>query len=124
MAHLAAWENSVVSMLQGRPRYEGLEVEAYTYALGDEDVINAAIQKKHTGLSFDQAYERLRAVHATLMGLIEAMSGPALLKPYREYLPDEASEGQGPPVISLIYGNTAYHFNEHLEWINELVAGK
>jgi hypothetical protein len=124
LTHLAAWENSVVSMLQGRPRHEGLEVEAYTYELGDEDVINAAIQKKNQGLSYDQAFERMQAVHATLMGLIEEMSSADLLEPYREYLPNEASEGQGPPVISVIYGNTAYHFNEHLEWINELVTGK
>jgi hypothetical protein len=124
LVHLAAWENSVVYMLQGKPRHEGLGVEAYTYALGDEDVINAAIQKKNRNLSYRQAYEHLQEVHATLMWLVEGMSNAALLKPYRAYLPDEPSQGEGPPVINLIYGNTAYHFNEHLVWINDLIAGQ
>jgi hypothetical protein len=124
LIHLAAWENSVVYLLQGQPRHEGLGVEEYTYSLGDEDVINAGIHKKNRDLTYQQAYDRLQAVHTQLMVLIKKMDNTALLKPYRAYLPDEPGEGEGPPVITLIYGNTAYHYHEHLEWINNLIAGK
>jgi hypothetical protein len=121
LVHLAAWENSVVYLLQGKPRHEGLGVEEYTYTLGDEDVINAAIHKKNQAMTYRQAVKRLRDVHAHLMAQIEQMDNTALLKPYRAYLPDEPGEGEGPPVIALIYGNTAYHYNEHLDWINALL---
>jgi len=122
IVHLAAWENSVVYLLQGKPRYEGLGVEETTFLLGDEDVINAAIHRKNQDLTYRQAYDRLQEVHASLMAWIKKMDNPALLKPYRAYLPNEPGQGEGPPLITLIYGNTAYHYNEHLEWINDLLA--
>ena len=124
LIHLAAWENSVVYLLQGNLRHEGLGVEAYTYELGDEDVINAAIHQHNQDLTYKQAYQRLTDVHARLMALIKKMDDAALLKPYRAYLPDEPGKGEGPPVITLIYGSTAYHYNEHLDWINDLIESE
>ncbi|MCB0189193.1 MAG: hypothetical protein KDE31_33215, partial [Caldilineaceae bacterium] len=46
-----------------------------------------------------------------------------LQKPYRHYLPDEPGEGDGPPAMNVVYGNSAHHFREHLAWIEALVAG-
>jgi hypothetical protein len=51
------------------------------------------------------------------------MSDADLLKPYRRYRPDEDGEGEGPPVLYMLYGNTAEHFSEHRQWIDELVKG-
>ena len=36
---------------------------------------------------------------------------------YAHFLPDEPGEGEGPPIIDKIYGNTTYHYREHLEWM-------
>lgn len=49
------------------------------------------------------------------------MSDADLQKRYRHYLPDEPGDGDGPPAINVIYGNTADHFREHLAWITTLV---
>ena len=35
----------------------------------------------------------------------------------------EDGEGEGPPVLYMLYGNTAEHFSEHRQWIDELVKG-
>lgn len=124
LVHLAAWENSVAYLLQGKPRHEGLGIEQYIYSLGDFDVMNDAIQKKNQTVTYRKAYGRLQEVHARLMALIDGMDDASLLKPYRAFLPDEPGEGEGPPVVNLIYSDTSSHFNEHLEWIKDLTSAK
>jgi hypothetical protein len=121
VVHIAAWERSVVFLLQGQPRHEGLGVAEALYEQDDVDAINAAIQQQHAELSFAGALEQLRSVHGQIMALLDTLSDADLQQPYRHYLPDEPGEGEGPPVINVIYGNTADHFREHQEWIDALV---
>jgi hypothetical protein len=118
--HMAAWERSVVFLLQGQPRHAGLGVDEALYLNGDEDAINAVIQQQHRDLPLDQARAELRGVHQQLMDLLAPMSDEQLLKPYNAYLPDEPGEGDGGPVIFKIYGNTADHFRQHQVWIEAL----
>ena len=53
--------------------------------------------------------------------LIERLDA-GLRKPYRQYLPQEPGEGDGPLAINVIYGNSAQHFTEHRAWIEALVG--
>lgn len=121
VAHMAAWERSVVFLLQGKPRPEGLGVAEALYEQDDVDAINASVQQQHAELSFADALEQLRSVHGQMMALIDGLSDADLQQPYRHYLPDEPGDGDGPPVIEVIYGNTADHFREHLGWIEAVV---
>ncbi len=121
VTNMAIWERSVVFLLQGQPRHEGLGVAEALYEQDDVDAINAAIQQQHAELSFADALEQLRSVHGQMMALLDTLSDADLQQPYRHYLPDEPGEGDGPPVINVIYGNTAGHFEEHQAWIDALV---
>ena len=121
LSHLMGWERSIVFFLQSLPRHEGLGVEEALYLSRDFDAINDAIYQQYTGLSLAETLEAMYQVHEKLLELLAPMTDEDLLKPYRHYLPDEPGEGDGPPAIDRIYGSVAYHYDEHLEWINDLV---
>lgn len=71
---------------------------------------------------FVEAFEQFRTVHQHLVALLQPLTDADLQNPYRSYLPDEPGEGDGPPAINVIYGNTAHHFTEHLTWIQTRIA--
>ena len=121
LIHLTAWERSMVFFLQGQPRHIGLGVDEALYLEGNDDDINAVIHQQCKDLPVAEALEQFRDTHQQLMTLLQPLTDADLQKPYRHYLPDEPGEGDGPPAINLIYGNTAHHFTEHLAWIEALV---
>lgn len=123
LVHLAAWERSVLFMLHGQPRHEGLGVAESLYLSGDFEAINAAIWAQNQDVSLAVARRRLQAVHQQLLAAIAPLDDAALQKPYAYYLPQEPGGGDGPPAIDKIYSNTAHHFGEHLGWIQALVSG-
>jgi hypothetical protein len=121
--HLTAWERSVLFLLQGKPRHEALGVDEALYLRGDFDAINAAIQQQQQALPLAEALAQCRAVHAQMLAVLEDLTDADLHKTYRHYLPDEPGEGEGPLALNIVYGNTAHHFAEHLDWI-EALAGR
>lgn len=121
LVHLTAWERSMAFFLQGQPRHAGLGVDEALYLRGDDDEINAVIQQQRQDLPLADALEQFRDTHRQLTTLLQPMTDADLQKPYRHYLPDEPRDGDGPPAISVVYGNSAHHFAEHLEWIEALV---
>jgi hypothetical protein len=120
--HLMRWEHSVVFFLQGLPRHQGLGVEEALYLKGPDDAINAVIYQQTREVSFSDALAQFRATHQQLLQLLQPLTNTDLHKHYRDYLPEEPGEGNGPPAINVIYGNTAHHFDEHLEWVETLVS--
>lgn len=123
LTHMAVWERSVVYLLQGKPRHEGLGIDEALYLRGGYDKINAAIQQQCKDLAADEALANLRSVHSQLLGLLERLSDTDLQKPYSYYLPDEPGEEDSAPILYKVYGNSAGHFKEHLGWIQSLVNG-
>ncbi|MGQ0603195.1 MAG: DinB family protein [Anaerolineales bacterium] len=122
LVHLTAWERSMVYLLNGRARHEGLGVDEAIYLKGEDDEINAVIQAQQKDLPLTTALAQFRAVHQQLLHALEPLTDADLQLPYRHYLPDEPGEGDGPPVLNMIYGNSADHFAEHLGWIESLVG--
>lgn len=120
LTHLTAWERSVIYLLQGQPRHEGLGVHKDVYAAHDYEVINEVIQRQTADVTPQQAMEELQSVHEQLMALVQPMGEEELHRPYRHYLPEEADDDR--PVIDVIYGNTAGHHGEHLVWMAALLA--
>jgi len=122
VTHLTAWERSIVFFLQGQPRHQGLAVDEAVYLRGDDDEINAIICQQQRGLRPEEALVQLRDVHGQLLRLLPPLTDDDLQLPYRHYLPDEPGDGDGPPALEVIYGNSAGHFAEHLPWIEVLIA--
>lgn len=122
--HLAAWERSVIFMLQGKPRHAGLGVEEDLYLSKDYDRINAEIFRQHREEALDETVTLLNGTHQQMLDLLQGLTDEDLHRPYRYYLPDEPGEGDGPPALNLIYADTTDHFAEHLEWITSIVKGQ
>ena len=127
--HMAAWERSIVYMLNRKPRHEGLGVSEQVYLEGNDDSINAAIYTERHDMPLAEAREQFTSTHQELMAIVEPMSEDELGKPYRYFLPDEPRpdeprDGDGPPAYGMLMGNTAGHFKEHLEWIKSLVGNE
>lgn len=123
LAHVAAWERSMVYLLQGLPRHEGLGVEESVYLDGSEDEINAVIQEASKNLALTEVRAVLRATHEQLRTLVAAMSGEDLRKTYSQFLPNEPGEDDGRPILARISGNTDTHFDTHRGYIEKIVAG-
>lgn len=123
LAHLAAWERSMVYLLQGQPRHEGLGVEESVYLEGSEDEINAVIREASKGLALSEVRAVLRATHEQLLTLVSSMSDEDLRKTYSQFLPDEPGGDDGEPIMARISGNTDSHFDTHRGYIEKIVAG-
>ena len=123
LIHLTFWERSVIFFIQGQPRHQGLGIEKLLYLKGSDDEINAAIYQQHKDLSVSETIAQFRSTHQQLLKVLQPLTDPDLQKLYRHYLPDEPGEGDGPPALNVIYGNSAHHFAEHLPWITALVEG-
>lgn len=122
IAHLAAWERSIVFLFDGRPRHEGLGVSADLYRGDNIDAINAAIRDRDAGLSLDEARDELAAVHRELLARLDTLTYNDLLKPYSYYLPGEPGDDDGSPILGRLWGNTGGHYAEHLPWMAALVG--
>ena len=123
LIHLTFWERSVIFFLQGQPRHQGLGVEEALYLKGGDDEINAAIYQQHKDLSVSETLAQFRSTHQQLLKVLQPLTDSDLQKLYRHYLPEEPGEGDGPPALNVIYGNSAHHFAEHLPWITAIVEG-
>jgi len=117
VAHLAAWERSVVVFLQGRPRHEGLGVDQALFDGDDFDALNDVIARNHRGLSTNETIQLWKNTHQELMGLLDGLSNERLQGPSSFFV----ANGDERPLIGMIHSNTAEHFDEHRKWIEALI---
>ena len=110
-----------MAFLAGVPRYEGLQVSRDLYLTHNIDAINDVIFKKHQHDPLDEVRSAFESTHNKLLGLIKPLTDDDLQKPYVHYLPDEPGEGEGPTAMVVICNNTTYHYQEHQEWIEDML---
>jgi hypothetical protein len=118
--HVAAWEKSLIALLDGTDRAAAMGIAA----TGDEetDAINDAIWKVHRDETPEQALAYFRDTHADLMRLLNRMSDDDLQRPYNDYQPNDPRDpDDNRPALDWVAGNTWEHYAEHIEWINQLV---
>lgn len=123
LAHLAAWENSMVFLLQGHPRHQGLGVSESTYLAGDEDEIKDEIFRKTRDLDLSGTLALHSMIHKEMLALLANLSDGDLQRTYSHFLPDEPGADDGSPIIDRIDANTAHHFDMHRAYIERLIAG-
>jgi uncharacterized damage-inducible protein DinB len=117
IAHVAAWEHSLLALIEGRDRPSGMGL---TEPLEEIDAVNEAIRKLHAGDTPVEALRYFRDSHAQLTARLEKMSDDDLQKPYSHYQPADPDERR--PVVNWVGGNTYEHYAEHIEWINQLLS--
>jgi hypothetical protein len=119
LVHIAAWEHSLIALLDGRDRLTAMGVPN----AGDEtDAINGAVWALHSKKSPEQSLAYFRDTHALLMALLSRLSDADLQQPYNHYQPNDPRDpGDNRPVVDWVAGNTYEHYAEHVGWINQLV---
>ena len=120
IAHLAAWENSMVFLLQGKARHEGLGIPESVYLIGGEDPINDVIFQNVRNIPLDDVKQRLADVHQQMLALLDSLSDEALQLTYSDYLPNEPGRDDGSPILNRVFGNTAHHFDLHRPYIERI----
>lgn len=117
LAHVAAWEHSLLGLIEGRDRLAAMGLQEPVEH--NTDAINAAVQNLHAGETPEQVLKYFRESHAALMGALGKLSDADLQKPYSHFQPSDPGEKR--PVIGWVAGNTYAHYAEHIGWIDQLL---
>ncbi|HSS62062.1 MAG TPA: ClbS/DfsB family four-helix bundle protein [Candidatus Limnocylindrales bacterium] len=119
LIHIAAWENSLLALLEGADRRAAMGVGP---DVNETDAINAAVWSMHRDKTPAQALDYFRQTHAALIKRLSTMSDADLKLPYNHY---QANDPRDPndnrPALDWVAGNTYEHYAEHVGWINQLV---
>jgi hypothetical protein len=99
-------------VLQGRPGHEALGVPQALYERGDEDAINARLQKQSQLLLLADVQAVFRHSHDAMLAYIESQPEARLFEPYNPHDPDDSRR-----VLDAIASNTYEHDDEHRGWI-------
>jgi hypothetical protein len=117
LAHVAAWEHSLLALIEGRDRPSAMGLTEPTEEL---DTVNEAVRKLHESDSPEEALGYFRDSHAQLIAELAKLSDADLQKPYSNYQPSDPDEKR--PVVGWVGGNTYEHYAEHIAWINQLLS--
>lgn len=120
LAHLAVWEQGMLALLKGQPRFAAMGVEQAFKDGRSETEINDLIFRHNQDLPVQQVLEKYGQVHAEMMALLEQLSEPDLHRPYATFVPG-GDEQREDPVILWVIGNTYAHFDEHTAYIRRLL---
>lgn len=122
MAHVTAWERSVLSPLNGRPRHEGLGVTDEEFATDEElamdfDPLNEIVRSKTSGDSYEKTMADAETGHNAVVEAVKAANLDQLWRPTTELCPDQREAGKSGPFMQILMGDTAEHYDEHRSYI-------
>ena len=119
LIHVAAWEHSLLALLDGADRHQAMGVGR---DVDETDAINAAVWAMHKDKTPEEALDYFHRTHALLMKRLGGMSDADLQLPYNHYQPNEPRDpDDNRPALDWVAGNTYEHYAEHRDWINQLV---
>lgn len=122
LAHIAAWELSLVALLTGGDRSAAAGIPAGEDH--DTDSVNAIIHQRLRGLTAAEVRALLRGTRAQLRDALAPLTDEDLVKPYSHYQAQAAGETDNRPVIGWITGNTFDHVSEHLDAMRALAGSR
>ncbi|MDZ7729179.1 MAG: maleylpyruvate isomerase N-terminal domain-containing protein [Dehalococcoidia bacterium] len=111
LAHIAAWELSVVGLLDGRDRGVVMGLEPGRFAALDETAVNQSLYELSRDRDPASVLATCRASHEELWRRLEAMDDEAFARPYSHYQPPALQPCAG---CRLNQGYTREHYEEHL----------
>jgi hypothetical protein len=124
LAHLAGWNLSLAALLESRHRQGALGLEGYSTT--DWDGQNEVMQRRHRVLVADEVRALLLGSRLMVLRALDALSDAALVRPYREYQPQDERTGHpltsDQPVVRWIIGSVVDHVQEHLGYIQPLIG--
>lgn len=123
VVHVALWEESLVSLFQGRPGHEALGVDRDLYTSRDYDAINEAIYRQQKDLPLPEVLVRFQRAHEALIALVETLTDEDLDRPFHAYVTLGPGRGEPPSVVEILRDYTVLHYAEHRAWIEAIASG-
>ena len=122
--HLAVWADSMIAVIDGKPRWEAMGVSRDVWVTLAEgyDAVNEAIRRLHAGRPSAEVRRAFEDAHHALVARVEALSTDELALPYSHYQP--WAVGRDEPLYGYIVGNTVAHYDAHRGYIEALIAGR
>lgn len=120
LAHITAWQRSLVALLRGQPRKAAMGIDVATAAAGT-DAINALVYERNRDRPPAEVLAEFRAASAEVLTVLAPLNDDDLLLPYSHYQPDDPPYNPRP-VMGWVAGNTCDHFDEHTGWLRTLIA--
>jgi hypothetical protein len=127
MAHVTAWERSVLFPMRGRPRHEGLGVTAEEFHSVEEPAmnfnpLNEIVRAQTSGDSYETVMTDANKGHDKIVEAITSADIDDLWKPTTELCPDQREEGKSRPFMLILMSDTAEHYDEHRGYIEKILA--
>ncbi len=121
LVHVAAWEHSLLALLEGRDREAAMGIGHLDQETTDK--VNNAVWNLHKDESIEEAMTYFRDAHARMMSVLGKLTADDMQRPYAYYQPSAADDpGNQQPVLGWVIGNTFHHYGEHIGWIKALPA--
>ena len=118
LIHVAAWEHSLIALLQGSDRWAAMGVAR---DVDGTDEINAAVWAMHRDKPADACVDYFHQTHALLMQVLGTLTDADLKKPYNHYQPNDPRDPHDDrPALDWVAGNTYDHYAEHIGWIKAI----
>jgi hypothetical protein len=115
LLHLAGWERMTVAAIKGESEEAAVGLEPWV-GEWDEERFNDLLYQKGRDKEATAARRDFEESHRQVMELIAKLDDTTL----HADMPNEP----GRPNVDKIVGNTYAHFDEHREWIQQLLAAR
>jgi uncharacterized protein (TIGR03083 family) len=122
LAHVSAWERSLIALLTGESRAAAIGMDEAAYAAADIDQMNAYIVSQAADATYPEVLAQAQATHNELIGILDRLSWEEINQPYRHFQPDCQEEFGNNPALDWVLGNTTEHYPEHREYLERTVA--
>lgn len=122
LAHIAAWEAGSAALLRKQPRWIAMGIEQQLLWGDDEDAINEAIYQRWKNQPLAEVRAVFDAAHNGMIAALNDLSSDDdLLRSYSYFQPEHPGDDDGSPIVENVAGNSYEHYDEHQQWIDELV---
>jgi hypothetical protein len=120
VAHVAAWEEFLLAILEKRDRHRSMGVGDLR---GKETAeINDAVFQARRGLAPDEVRTSLAETHRKVRAAIESLPDSDLRRPRSDFQPDSADGESGEEsLVDEIEWNAWGHYEKHIEWLTALI---
>ena len=97
LAHLEAWERSLILLLSGGQRDSEMNVDSALWATeGGMDKVNAILARRAEARPLESVLQLSEGTHTEIVRILDAMSDEDLAKPYSHYQPDDPPYNASP----------------------------
>lgn len=120
VAHIAAWEASLVALLRRQSRPAAMGVPDDIWAAHEIDAVNASIANAAAPETFESVLQRFHAIHGEVLTELKKLTDADLARPYSDFDTNPAYATE--PIEGHLGFDTFDHYEEHIGWLRAGLA--